>query len=306
MSEIAVAAFYRFAPLDPVARREPLRALCAAHGILGTVLLAPEGVNATLAGSRAALEDVLAHIRAWPGFAPLEAKWSSAPEPPFGRLKVRLKREIVSLGQPQADPARAVGTYVAPADWNDLIGREDVVLIDTRNAYEVAVGSFPGAVDPGTRSFRAFPDWWRANADRFQGKRVAMFCTGGIRCEKATSWLLGQGLDEVLHLQGGILKYLEEVPPEENLWQGECFVFDGRVALGQGLAPAGLGLCHACRRPVAAEDRAHPAFEEGVACPACIDEYGPQDRDRFRERQRQVALAARRERKHIGTAGAPL
>jgi UPF0176 protein len=300
MSEIAVTAFYRFAPLDPVARREPLRALCTAHGIRGTVLLAPEGVNATLAGSRAALEDVLTHIRAWPGFAPLEAKWSSAPELPFGKLKVRLKREIVSLGQPQADPSRRVGTYVAPADWNALIGRDDVVLIDTRNAYEVAVGSFPGAVDPGTRSFREFPDWWRANAGRFGARRVAMFCTGGIRCEKATSWLIGQGLTEVLHLQGGILKYLEEVPPEENLWQGECFVFDGRVALGQGLAPGALGLCHACRRPVPAADRDHPAFEEGVGCPACIDEYDPADRARFRERARQIALAAARGRPHLG------
>jgi UPF0176 protein len=300
MSGIAVAAFYRFAPLDPTARRAPLVDLCAALGIRGTILLAPEGVNGTIAGPRAALEDVLAHIRTWPGFEPLEAKWSSAPAMPFGKLKVRLKREIVSLGQPQADPARAVGTYVAPADWNALIGREDVVLIDTRNAYEVAVGSFPGAVDPGTRSFRAFPEWWHANADRFRGKRVAMFCTGGIRCEKATSWLLGQGLDEVLHLQGGILKYLEEVPPERSLWQGECFVFDGRVALGQGLAPGALGLCHACRRPVSDEDRAHPAFEEGVSCPACIDEYGPEDRDRFRERARQMALAAARGVAHLG------
>jgi UPF0176 protein len=285
MSGIAVAAFYRFAPLDPAARRAPLVDLCAARGIRGTVLLAPEGVNGTLAGPRAAVESVLAHIRAWPGFVSLEAKWSSSPAMPFGKLKVRLKREIVSLGQPQADPARAVGTYVAPADWN---------------AYEVAVGSFPGAVDPGTRSFRAFPDWWHANADRFRGKRVAMFCTGGIRCEKATSWLLGQGLNEVLHLQGGILKYLEEVPPERSLWQGECFVFDGRVALGQGLAPGALGLCHACRRPVSDEDRAHPAFEEGVACPACIDEYGPEDRDRFRERARQMALAAARGVAHLG------
>jgi UPF0176 protein len=300
MSEIAVAAFYRFAPLDPGARRAPLVGLCTALGIRGTILLAPEGVNGTLAGMRAALVDVLAHIRSWPGFGSLEAKWSTAPAMPFGKLKVRLKHEIVTLGQPQADPARAVGTHVAPADWNELIGREDVVLIDTRNAYEVAVGSFPGAIDPGTRGFREFPDWWQANAGRFSGKRVAMFCTGGIRCEKATSWLLGQGLDEVLHLRGGILKYLEEVPAEQSLWQGECFVFDGRVALGQGLAPGDLGLCHACRRPVPAADRAHPAFEEGVACPACVDEYGPQDRDRFRERARQMALAARRGMAHLG------
>jgi UPF0176 protein len=300
MSPIDVAAFYRFAPLDPAECRAPLVDLCTPLGIRGTILLAPEGVNGTIAGARPALEATLAHIRAWPGFAPLEAKWSTAPALPFGKLKVRIKREIVTLGQPQADPARVVGTYVAPADWNDLIGREDVVLIDTRNAFEVAVGSFPGAVDPGTRSFSEFPDWWHANAERFAGRRVAMFCTGGIRCEKATSWLIGQGLTEVLHLQGGILKYLEEVPAEANLWQGECFVFDGRVALGQGLAPGGLGLCHACRRPVPAAERAHPAFEEGVSCPACINEYGPADRDRFRERARQMALAAARGLPHLG------
>ncbi|MDR5652734.1 rhodanese-related sulfurtransferase [Ruixingdingia sedimenti] len=247
-----VAALYHFAPLDDLpARRDALRAALAADGVRGTILLAAEGVNGTIAGTPAAIARALDTIRALPGCAGLEWKESHAAQMPFGRLKVRIKREIVTLGQP-ADPARRVGTHVPAADWNALITAPDVVVIDTRNDYEVAIGTFTGAVDPGTRSFGDFPGWWAANRERFHNKRIAMFCTGGIRCEKASSWLLDQGVDEVFHLHGGILKYLEDVPEADSLWQGECFVFDGRVAVGHGLRQGAVTLCRRCGRPEAA------------------------------------------------------
>ncbi|TJZ93280.1 rhodanese-related sulfurtransferase [Paracoccus gahaiensis] len=284
-----VAALYHFARLpDAAARQAPLLALCRAQGLCGTLLLAPEGINGTIAGPRDGILTVLDHLRAWPGFAALTWKESAADTPPFARMKVRLKREIVTMGQPDVDPVAGVGRYVAPADWNALIAAPDVAVIDTRNDYEVQIGTFRGAVDPGTKSFRDFPAWWAANAHRFQGKRIAMFCTGGIRCEKSTNYLLSQGVPEVHHLQGGILKYLEEIPEQDSTWQGDCFVFDQRVSLTHGLAPGRHGLCHACRRPLAPEDRARPEYEEGACCHRCADEYTEADRARFRERQRQV------------------
>lgn len=298
---LTVAALYHFTPFpDPSALRGPLLALCEAQGVRGTLLLAPEGINGTVAGPRAGIDAVLAHIRALPGCAGLEWKESTADEMPFGRMKVRLKREIVTMGQPQVDPLAGTGAYVDPADWNALIAAPDVAVIDTRNAYEVAIGSFEGAVDPGTASFRDFPAWWQANRERFHNKRIAMFCTGGIRCEKATNYLMGEGVEEVFHLKGGILKYLEEVPAQDSLWHGECFVFDQRVSVGHGLVQGDYGLCHACRRPISAEDRRHPAYEEGVQCPACVGEYSEADRARFRERQRQVARAAELGARHLG------
>ncbi|TYP69076.1 UPF0176 protein [Stutzerimonas stutzeri] len=285
---LTVAALYHFARLaDPAARQGPLLDLCRAQGLCGTLLLAPEGVNGTIAGPRAGILAVLDHIRAWPGFAGLDWKKSAADAPPFARMKVRLKAEIVTMGQPDMDPATTTGHYVAPRDWNALIAAPDVAVIDTRNDYEVQIGTFQGAVDPGTKSFRDFPAWWTDNAHRFQGKRIAMFCTGGIRCEKSTNYLISQGVDQVYHLQGGILKYLEDVPQKDSTWQGECFVFDQRVSLTHGLAQGRHGLCHACRRPLAPEDRARPEFEDGVSCHRCADEYSDADRARFRERQRQ-------------------
>lgn len=285
---LTVAALYHFARLaDPAARQGPLLDLCRAQGLCGTLLLAPEGVNGTIAGPRAGILAVLDHIRAWPGFAGLDWKESAADAPPFARMKVRLKAEIVTMGQPDMDPATTTGHYVAPRDWNALIAAPDVVVIDTRNDYEVQIGTFQGAVDPGTKSFRDFPAWWTDNAHRFQGKRIAMFCTGGIRCEKSTNYLISQGVDQVYHLQGGILKYLEDVPQKDSAWQGECFVFDQRVSLTHGLAQGRHGLCHACRRPLAPEDRARPEYEDGVSCHRCADEYSDADRARFRERQRQ-------------------
>ncbi len=296
-----VAALYKFTPFpDPAALKPALAELACAEGVKGTLLLAREGINGTIAGSREGIDAVLAHIRGLPGCADLEWKESTAEAMPFQRLKVRLKREIVTMGQPDVDPTASVGTYVAPADWNALITRNDVVTIDTRNDYEVEIGTFAGAVDPETKSFGEFPAWWKANAERFEGKKIAMFCTGGIRCEKATNYLIGQGVEDVFHLKGGILKYLEEVPEAETRWNGECFVFDGRVSVGHGLREGDYGLCFACRRPLSEADRGHADFEEGVSCHRCRDEYSEADRERFRERQRQIALAKARGETHLG------
>ncbi|WP_213394940.1 oxygen-dependent tRNA uridine(34) hydroxylase TrhO [Yoonia sp.] len=296
-----VAALYHFTRFaDPAALRAPLLELCRARGISGTLLLAGEGINGTIAGDRAGIDAVLAHIRALPGCADIEWKESTAVDAPFHRIKVRLKREIVTMGQPDIDPVSRVGHYVDPADWNDLISAPDVAVIDTRNDYEVAIGSFDGAIDPQTKSFGEFPAWWEANKHRFHNKRIAMFCTGGIRCEKSTNYLMGQGVEDVYHLKGGILKYLEEVPQDASKWDGECFVFDGRVSVGHGLAEGPHILCHGCRRPLLPEDRNHPAFEEGVSCHHCVDETTETDKARFRERQKQIALAKDRGVRHIG------
>jgi len=298
---LTIAALYHFTRFpDPAALRPGLLALCGAAGVKGSLLLAPEGINGTIAGGREAIDRVLAALRALPGCADLAHKEGFAAEMPFRRLKVRLKREIVTMGQPDVDPRARVGHYVAPQDWNALIAAPDVAVIDTRNAYEVAIGTFRGAVDPGTETFRDFPAWWQANRARFAGKRVAMFCTGGIRCEKSSNYLLGQGVEEVYHLRGGILDYLEQVPEDQSLWQGQCFVFDARVSVGHGLRPGPHSSCRACGRPISVDQRAMPAFEQGVSCPACLPEYTDADRARFRERQRQMQLAADRGQAHLG------
>jgi UPF0176 protein len=298
---VTVAALYHFARLaDPAALRDRLLPLCRDGGLRGTLILAGEGVNGTVAGPRDAVLALIAALRAEPGLAALEWKESTTAAMPFLRLKLRLKPEIVTLGQPGIDPTAAVGTHVDAADWNALVTDPDVAMIDTRNAYEVAIGTFAGAIDPGTAAFTDFPRWWADNRDRLAGKRIAMFCTGGIRCEKSTSYLLSQGVNEVFHLRGGILKYLEQVPEGESLWQGECFVFDERVSVGHGLVQGAYSLCRACRMPLSPEDRADPAYEEGVACPHCAATRSAADRARYRERHRQVALAAGRGRAHIG------
>ena len=290
-----IAALYHFTRFDdPAALRPDLLALCEAQEVKGTLLLAREGINGTIAGPRAGIDAVLAHLRGLPGCADLEWKESTARSAPFGKLKVRLKREIVTMGQPDVDPMQGTGHYVAPADWNALIGQPDVVVIDTRNDYEVAIGTFDGAVDPRTASFGEFPEWWEKNRDRFAGKKIAMFCTGGIRCEKSTNYLLGQGVEEVFHLKGGILKYLEDVPQEQSRWQGDCFVFDNRVSVGHGLAEGPHILCHGCRRPILPEDRERPEYEPGVSCHHCHSETSDADKARFRERQRQLTLQRQR------------
>ncbi|MGI9394663.1 MAG: rhodanese-related sulfurtransferase [Boseongicola sp.] len=297
-----VAALYKFTRFDdPAALKPPLEKTCRENGIKGTLLLAREGINGTIAGPKDEIAAAIDHIRTLPGCGDIEWKESRAKAMPFGRMKVRLKREIVTMGQPDVDPTSSVGTYVTPNDWNDLIRSNDVAVIDTRNDYEVAIGSFDGAIDPATQSFGEFPKWWAKHAGDFHGKKIAMFCTGGIRCEKATNFLIGQGIEDVFHLKGGILKYLEEVPKESSLWNGECFVFDDRVSVGHGLKPGPYKLCHACRRPIEASDMSRPDFEEGVSCRRCIGEYSEADRERFRERQRQIALAKSRGKRHLGT-----
>ncbi|MEL6914448.1 MAG: rhodanese-related sulfurtransferase [Pseudomonadota bacterium] len=288
---VTIAALYHFTPFeDPAALRPGLRQVCEAAGVRGTLLLAPEGINGTIAGPRLGVDAALAAIRALPGCADLTWKESSAEAPPFKKLKIRLKREIVTMGQPQVNPGEGTGHYVDPRDWDALMAAPDVVTIDTRNDFEVAIGSFAGAVDPQTKSFSDFPAWWQENKDRFAGKRIAMFCTGGIRCEKSTTYLLGEGVEDVYHLRGGILKYLEEVPAEDSAWRGGCFVFDKRVSVTHGLAEGEHILCHGCRRPILPEDTARPEYEEGVRCHLCVDEYGEEDRARFRERMKQRSI----------------
>ena len=302
---LTVAALYRFTRFDdPAALQAPLEGVCRANGVRGTLLLAGEGMNGTIAGTEPAIAAVLEHIRALPGCAALDVKFSPAASMPFHRMKVRLKCEIVTMGQPGIDPNRSVGTYVEPQDWNALIADPDTIVIDTRNDYEVAVGTFDRAIDPKTASFRDFPAWFRAERERLLGEgkapKVAMFCTGGIRCEKSTAFLKQEGVDEVFHLKGGILRYLETVPEDESLWRGECFVFDQRVTVRHGLAQGSYGLCHACRRPVSDTDMASPLYEEGVSCPACHDERSDEQRAAYRERQRQETLAATRGMAHVG------
>ena len=258
---VTVTAFYKFVSIaETEALRAELHEVCSAHAIKGTILIAREGINATVAGSDAAVRALLAHLRSDPRFSDLTSKESYVDAVPFGRLKVKVKPEIVTMRQPQADPSQQVGTYVPPDRWNALVSQDDVIVIDTRNSYEFAIGTFKGAVDPGTRAFSEFPDYVRANLDPAKHKRVAMFCTGGIRCEKASAYMLSQGFPEVYHLEGGILKYLETVPPEESLWQGECFVFDERVALDHGAVPGTHLMCKACGFPVAAG---------APECPSC-------------------------------------
>jgi UPF0176 protein len=305
---IRVVGLYRFTPFaDPAALRDPLARLCCSLGVKGTLLLASEGINGTIAGPDEAIEAVLAHIAALPGCETFDRRESRAPSMPFHRMKVRLKREIVTMGEPDIDPADP-GTYVDPADWNALIDDPDTILIDTRNDYEVQVGSFRGAIDPHTKSFSDFPAWFRDHRDELlagrEVPRIAMFCTGGIRCEKATAFLKAEGLDEVYHLKGGILTYLEQVPAGESRWDGECFVFDERVAVGHGLEPGTHTTCRACRMPLNAEDRAHPDYVEGVACPACHADRTDADRARYAERDRQERLAKARGAMHIGAVRA--
>jgi UPF0176 protein len=302
-SSVRVAALYRFARLDAFDElRAPLAAICCGRGIKGTLLLAHEGINGTVAGNETAIAELIDYLESIEGLAGLEIKYSSAADMPFHRMKVRLKREIVTMGVEDIDPATSAGTYVAPADWNALISEPDTIVIDTRNAYEVSIGTFRGAVDPATASFREFPAWVEAHRSELEGRKVAMFCTGGIRCEKATAYVKSLGFEDVFHLKGGILKYLEEVPAEQSLWQGECFVFDERVSVSHGLAKGDAELCRACRHPLTPSDLTSPKFATGVSCPLCFDARSDEDRQRYAERQRQVELAQVRGRgRHIGS-----
>lgn len=301
MSQIVVAALYKFTPFDALeTMREAVFARLNACGVKGTILLAEEGINGTIAGTRTGIDEALETLRALPGCADLDHKESHADDIPFLRLKVRLKKEIVTLGVPGVDPNIRVGTYVDPTDWNDLIADPDTVVIDTRNDYEVAIGSFEGAIDPKTTSFRELPAWLDAHRDTLKDKKVAMFCTGGIRCEKASSLFKAEGVDDVYHLKGGILKYLEHIPEEESLWQGDCFVFDGRVSVKHGLALGEYDICHACRWPIDEAGLKSPNYVPGVSCDHCIDTRDDKQRQRYIERQKQINLAKERGETHIG------
>ncbi len=289
MNRIVVAALYRFVPLADYAElQEPMLCRMRQAGVRGTLLLAAEGVNGTVAGSRGGIDDLITYLKSDLRLAELEVKESSCHDLPFKRARVRLKKEIVTMGVAGIDPNDAVGTYVNPEDWNRLIRDPEVTLIDTRNDYEVAIGTFRGAINPDTRSFREFPKFVGEQLDPRKQNKVAMFCTGGIRCEKSTALLKQQGFDQVYHLRGGILKYLEMVPEAQSEWQGECFVFDERVSVGHGLVEGNHVMCFACGWPVTMEDQQHPDYQKGIHCPRCVDQISEDQRRRFAERQRQI------------------
>jgi UPF0176 protein len=298
---LLTAAFYKFVELpDFKSLREPLLAHCESVGVKGTILLAEEGINGTISGTHSAVHAVLDYLKHDSRLADLEHKESGAAEMPFYRMKVRLKKEIVTLGVPGVNPARMAGTYLTPQEWNTLLEDPDVVFVDVRNDYEVALGTFKGALNPQTKSFRDFPAWVAAQESLRAKPKVAMFCTGGIRCEKSTAFLRMQGFDEVYHLQGGILKYLETVPATESRWEGDCFVFDERVAIGQGLQAGRFELCRSCREPISEGDKSSPHYVAGVSCPKCFESRSEEKKRGLAERQRQVALAKERNDSHLG------
>ena len=301
MSAIVVAALYRFVTLDNYREmREPLLDECLAAEVKGTLLLASEGINGTIAGSREGIDRVLTYLKADPRLAELDHKESFDEHMPFYRMKVKLKREIVTMGIEGIDPNLVVGTYVKPQDWDELVNDPEVLLIDTRNDYEYSIGTFKGAVDPHTTNFREFPEYVRSQLDPDKQKKVAMFCTGGIRCEKASAYMLQEGFEEVYHLQGGILKYLEEVPEERSTWEGECFVFDNRVAVNHQLEKGQYDQCYGCRMPITEEEKLSDQYRKGVCCPHCYDSLTADQVERFSERQKQIELASARGESHVG------
>lgn len=303
MSDVIVAALYKFVTLENYHEmREPLLEVCQAAASCGTLLLAAEGINGTIAGSREGIDRVLAWLRADPRLSDLEHKESIDDHMPFYRMKVKLKKEIVTMGIAGIDPNKTVGTYVKPSEWNQLLSDPEVLLIDTRNDYEYGIGSFRGAVDPHTTSFREFPEYVRSHLDPRKQKKIAMFCTGGIRCEKASAFMLQEGFEEVYHLQGGILKYLEEVPEQDSIWEGECFVFDNRVAVNHALEKGQYDQCHGCRHPITEQDKQSDNYQPGICCPRCFDSVTPDQRQRFGERQKQIELAQARGEVHVGAA----
>lgn len=296
-----ITALYKFVTLPDYQELQPrIKDFCVARKIKGTLLLAEEGINGTICGEDRAITEFLSFLKSDPRFADISHKESYASEQAFLRMKVRLKKEIVTLGVPGTDPNKKVGTYVDPQDWNTLISDPDVIVLDTRNIYEYEVGTFKRALDPHTDTFRDFPDYVQKNLDPQKNKKVAMFCTGGIRCEKASSYMLQQGFENVYHLKGGILKYLEHVPQEESLWEGECFVFDDRVTVRHNLEEGTFDQCHGCRRPITEEDKKSEQYEAGVSCPKCFAETTAHKKQSARARQHQIQLAKARGTKHIG------
>ena len=297
----SVCALYKFVRLDDFEEiQDPLKLFLESLNIRGTLLLAKEGINGTISGDKDNILKAIDHLQSDRRFRELEIKYSYSKKPPFKRLKVKLKKEIVTLGVSDIDPKNSNGTYVKPSDWNELINDPDVILIDTRNNYEFEIGSFRGSINPHTETFREFPSYTKNNLEKYRDKKIAMFCTGGIRCEKSTAYLKSKGFKNVFHLQGGILKYLEEVNEEESLWEGECFVFDDRVAVKHNLELGKYDQCHACRFPITEDDKMHPHYEKGASCPRC---YGTKDSSqvsRYREREKQIKLSKQRGEEHLG------
>ena len=303
MSNIVVSALYKFARLEDFeSLRSPLLKLMDEQQVKGTLLLALEGINGTIAGDRKGIDAILTWLRSDSRLADIETKESYEQTMPFYRSKVKLKKEIVTMGVDVIDPKKIVGTYVKPQDWNALISDPDVLLIDTRNDYEVKIGGFKNAINPETETFRSFPQYVKENLDPDKHKKVAMYCTGGIRCEKSTAYLKEQGFEDVYHLQGGVLKYLEEIPVEQSLWEGECFVFDNRVAVDHNLEKGQYDQCYACRYPITEEEKNSERYEQGVSCPHCYDKVSERQRQRFSEREKQVTLAKQRGEEHIGSS----
>ena len=300
-----VAALYRFVRLEDFeSLRAPLLAFCEARGIRGTLLLAEEGINGTIAGTEQAISEVLEYLKSDNRLADLDCKFSYNTDRPFLRMKVKLKKEIVTMGRPGIDPNQCVGRYASPEQWNALVDDPECLVIDTRNDYEVEIGTFQGAINPNTTSFREFPEWVEENLDPSKHKKVAMFCTGGIRCEKSTSLLVSMGFEDVWHLQGGILNYLEKTPVEQTRWDGECFVFDSRVSVDHDLEKGSYDQCYACRFPIDDAQKASDLYVPGVSCPRCHDAHSDQQKERFTERQKQIALAKARGEAHIGADAA--
>ncbi|MBO7922398.1 rhodanese-related sulfurtransferase [Alteromonas sp. K632G] len=302
MSKYIVCAMYKFVALENFeAMRQPLLTAMESNGIKGTLLLASEGINGTVSGTREGIDGLLQYLNADERINPISCKESLHEEQPFYRTKVKLKKEIVTMGVEGIDPRKTVGTYVKPSDWNALISDPDVTVIDTRNGYEIEIGTFKHAIDPKTETFREFPEYVAKTLSPEKNKKVAMFCTGGIRCEKSTAYLKEQGFDEVYHLEGGILQYLEDVPKEESLWEGDCFVFDNRVAVNHDLEKSDYHQCYACRLPITDEDMQSEKYEPGVSCPHCFGTHTEDQLSRFREREKQVNLAKMRQQEHVGT-----
>ena len=302
-TQYVTCALYKFVALPNYGSiRHPLLKVMTDNQVYGTLLLASEGINGTISSTRAGIDAVLNWLSQQPGLENIDTKESFDKEIPFYRTKVKLKKEIVTMGVEGIDPRQVVGTYVKPQDWNDLISDPEGLVVDTRNDYEVEIGTFKNAVDPKTTSFREFPDWANKNIDRANTKKIAMFCTGGIRCEKSTAYMKEQGFEEVYHLEGGILKYLEEVPKDQTLWQGECFVFDNRVAVDHDLKRGSYDQCHACRMPITEQEKTLDSYQEGLSCHHCFDRVSDEQKQRFAQRQKQVQLAKARGEKHIGSA----
>ena len=307
MSQVVISALYHFVTLDNYKElRQPLLDFMLEHEIKGTLLLAHEGINGTVAGSQKSIDALLNWLKSDTRLSDLRHKSSYDEKMPFYRTRVKLKKEIVTMGVQGIDPNHVVGTYVKPEDWNDLISDPDVTLVDTRNAYETAIGTFKNAIDPETETFREFPEYVKQNLNPEKHKKVAMFCTGGIRCEKSTAYLKEQGFDEVYHLQGGILKYLETIPQEDSLWEGECFVFDNRVSVDHALNKGSYDQCHACRLPITEDDKKSEQYIQGISCPHCFNKTTEKQRQRFIQREKQVQLAKSRGEEHIGSAVAEI